>query len=88
MKQNIKQEKGGKQKEQIESFRLQNDEFDPYAIVVLNQLWILGYIWIEQRKEEDEEDKTKENGITLKKLKWNHKYFLTKSEFDILTFIE
>ena len=45
MKQNKKQEKGGEQKEQIESFRLQNDEFDPYAIVVLNQLWISGSMW-------------------------------------------
>ena len=41
MKQNIRnetQEKGGKQKEQFEYLHLQNDEFDPYAIVVLNQL--------------------------------------------------
>ena len=28
-----------RQKEENEDFRLQNDEFDPYAIVVLNQLW-------------------------------------------------
>ena len=41
MKQNIRnerQQKGGKQKEKFEYFHLQNDEFDPYAIVVLNQL--------------------------------------------------
>ena len=48
MKQNIRNErqrKGGKQKEQFEYFHLQNDEFDPYAIVVLNQLWISGSMW-------------------------------------------
>ena len=36
MKQNMKNEreqKGGKQKEQFKYFHLQNDEFDPYAIV-------------------------------------------------------
>ena len=46
MKQNTKNEreqkggkqKGGKPKEQFEYVQLQNDEFDPYAIVVLNQL--------------------------------------------------
>ena len=41
MKQNIRNErhqKGGKKKDKSESFHLQNDEFDPYAIVVLNQL--------------------------------------------------
>ena len=27
-----------RQKDELEDFYLQNDEFDPYAIVVLNQL--------------------------------------------------
>ena len=27
-----------RQREKFEDFQLQNDEFDPYAIVVLNQL--------------------------------------------------
>ena len=34
-----RQQEEGKQKEKFEYFHLQNDEFDPYAIVVLNQLW-------------------------------------------------
>ena len=35
---NKSHKEGGRQKEEKEDFRLQNDEFDPYAIVVLNQL--------------------------------------------------
>ena len=41
MKQNIlneREQKGGKQKEQFEYFHLQNDEFDPDAIVVLSRI--------------------------------------------------
>ena len=41
MKQSIMKadgEEGERQKEQFEHYHLQNDEFDPYAIVVLNQL--------------------------------------------------
>ena len=44
MKQNIRnerQQKGGKNKDKSQSFHLQNDEFDPYFIIVLNQLWRL-----------------------------------------------
>ena len=37
MSHNSSQE-GGRQKEDFEHFHLQNDEFDPYAIIVLNQL--------------------------------------------------
>ena len=33
-----RQQEEGRQKEKYEYFHLQNDEFDPYAIVVLNQL--------------------------------------------------
>ena len=32
------EQKGGRQKEQFEHFNLKNDEFDPYFIIVLNQL--------------------------------------------------
>ena len=42
MKQNMRiktVQEGGRQKEHFEHFHLQNDEFDPYAIVVLSQLW-------------------------------------------------
>ena len=41
MKQNMRNktgQEGGRQKEHFEHFHLQNDEFDPYAIVVLSQL--------------------------------------------------
>ena len=49
---------------------------------------IRGYIRIEEREEEDKEDKIKENEVTLKDLKWINKYFLGKTVFEIITFIE
>ena len=35
---NAREQERGRQKGKFEHFNLQNDEFDPYAIVVLNQL--------------------------------------------------
>ena len=37
---NAREQERGRQKQKFEHFCLQNDEFDPYAIVVPNQLWI------------------------------------------------
>ena len=50
---NEREQKGGKQKEQFKYFHLQNDEFDPYAIVVLNQLCLC--VWIGKRRKENED---------------------------------
>ena len=60
------------------NLNISSSEFDPYAIVVLNQLWILGYIWIEERKEEYEEDKTKEKWSTFQESSMDSKILPNK----------